>query len=202
MATTYSLIANVLMVIVLTIMFRRIIRGTTDPNPITWFIWVVVMTMNVFSYHVIVKGNWTEMVLAIVTTLGVISIFGYSLWKGKFQRVEVADGIALVLAVIVGVVWKTTENVVLSNAALQVVLLISFLPTIRGIYQEEIKDHPLPWTIAVVSYGFQILTVLSSSAGWHWAELCYPIVNGILGNGSVAVVAFLQRKSLSSSRSL
>jgi len=194
MAEIYSLIAGILMILVMATYLYKVVTGISTPNTATWVIVLVVMTLNTLTYYTVVGGDLRKVGISVLATLGIIAIFTYSLFKGKFSRIGLIDGIVISLAFVVGFVWRTTGDAVLANLALQIVLLISFLPTARGLVRNEIRDHPLPWTLAVLSYCFQILTVLSGVKGWTWPELVFPILNGIFGNGTVLCIIIWKRR--------
>lgn len=193
MTEAFSLIANLLIIVVMATYLHKVVSGTTTPNTATWLIWLVVMTINTLTYYQVVGGNLKEVGISALATAGIIAIFVYSLFRGKFSRIGAIDGVVLALAIVIGAIWQTTGDAVLANLALQVVLLISFIPTAHGLVTGILRDHPLPWVIAVLSYCFQVLTVLSGAEGWTWPELAFPILNGIIGNGSVLCIIVWKR---------
>ena len=193
MAEAFAFTASILILVVMGIYLYKVVYSTTRPNTATWLIWVIVMSLNTGTYYEVVKGDLKEMALPSLATSGVILIFIYSLFKGKFQRIEVFDVATVGLSFAIGVVWKTTGDAILANLALQMILLMSFFPTVRSVWKDPRSDHWLPWAIAVASYSFQILAVLWSLDGWTWPELAFPFANGILGNGSVPVAMWLKK---------
>ncbi|MBI4122083.1 MAG: hypothetical protein HY461_02020 [Parcubacteria group bacterium] len=165
----------------------RLVKNDTIPNPATWLITVVLMTINTLTYSVVVEGKIEEATLSILVLIGVVIIFFYSLANQKFAKPELVDFIVLGLAAIIVALWKMTANTALANVALQSVFLISIVPMVYGLVKGSLRDHPLPWALAVVSYLFQIATILTDPDGWRWVELAFPILNGIVGNGTVAI---------------
>lgn len=182
-----GLIAALIVFVVYATYFRQVLKGTSIPNPATWVIWLIVMTMNAVSYCIMVE-SWGKSLLAICSAAFIAALFVYSLIKGKFAKLAVLEYIVIGLALVIGVFWQITKDARLANLALQAILLISFVPTAIGIIRNTAKEGPLPWVIASVSYCFGVAAVL---CGWSrdWAELAFPIVNGIIGNGSIAIFA-------------
>ncbi len=193
MSDAFLALANLLMVATVTIYFRGVVKGTTTPNTATWLISAVVMTMNTITYLTVVDGDLKKAAIGAVVNLGILAIFGYSLFKGKFANLGRLDAVMLALACLIGTVWRNTGNAIIANLALQAVLFISFIPTVVGLLRGELRDNILPWSLAVIAYTFQILAILTAKADWTWPEIVYPILNGIMGNGSV-IAAILWTK--------
>ena len=188
-----ALSANIIMLAVMVIYIRRLVSGQTIPNTATWLITFVVLTMNTVTYAMVVQGNLQELALCVLANAGVSVIFFYSLIKGKFAKIGRVDKVAVILATAIGAFWRTSGNAIWANKG---VLFISFVPTIIGLLRFELRDYALPWLLAVVSYLFQIATILCDASGWRWTELVFPVLNGLLGNGSVAVAVLWQGRAL------
>jgi len=101
--------------------------------------------------------------------------------------------VVLFLSCVVGIFWKTTGDPVVSNLMMQIILVISFVPTLVGLIKRRLREKSLSWNLAVLSYCFLIVSIVSGSS-WTWAQLAYPFFNGIVGNGSVAIASILTKK--------
>jgi len=157
-----------------------------------------VCSSDLFSYFSVVGGNLFKSFVTVVAAIGLTVIFIYALRTGKFGRLGRVEFISFALAVAIGIVWKTTGNPILANLSLQAVLMISFYPTINGLIKRELREKPLPWVLAVSAQIFQILSiVLDWQTSGGWPSLVYPILNGVLGNGSVAVIVLHQARQSS-----
>ena len=113
--------------------------------------------------------------------------------KGEFVKLGRLDYVVILMVVIIGVFWQTTGDPITANLLLQLILLISFYPTVRGLLRRELREKPLPWNLAVISYVLLISAILIDWKSGAWLELIHPIVNGIIGNGSVALIANIQK---------
>ena len=193
MAIVFSALASITVTAVMVLYFRQTVKGSSTPNPATWLIWVVVGVMNLVSYYSVVRGNILEWIMTPCGTLGMIAIFIYALLKGKFGKVGATEIICIILAIIVGIIWKTRGPVV-ANISLQVIFAISFYPTAAGLIKGRLRERPLPWALASMSYIFLVLTVLCNFTGDDWTKLVYPIVNGVFGNGSILVIILVLRR--------
>ena len=194
MVELFSGLASLLIVLVLVAYFKQVIKGQSTPNPATWLIWSIVCTMNAVSYFLVVKGNLWQSSITIIVAVGLSSIFVYSLVKGKFGKLGKTEVICFVSAVIVGILWQITGDANLANILLQGVFLISFVPTVLGLLKRELKEKALPWNLAVVSYSCLLISVIIDIENAGWIALVHPIANGIIGNGSVALIVNLQAR--------
>jgi len=181
--------------IILTYVFYilQIQKGDSIPNPATIFIWFVVGTMNAFSYREVVSGNlWKSLIFFVVASLQFL-LFFYCLIRGKFVRPRAIEFIAILGAFFVGILWKTTGDPIVSNIFLQGIYLISFVPLIIGLIKKRTREKPLAWAFAVSAYVFVIIATTLKFDG-NWISLISPIFVGIIGNGSVALLALFIRK--------
>ena len=185
-----GLISGLLIIPVYLIYLFQVKKGYSTPNPATWSIWVIVMLLNGATYFSMI-GDLFESFIAIVVPLLLIILFVYISAKRKFVALGKTEIIILILTFCIGILWKITSATI-SNLCLQVILLFSFWPTIRGLLKNELSEKPLPWLLAVVAYFFTIAANLSDFSG-DYIKLVFPIVNGVIGNGSVAVIAIIKK---------
>ncbi len=193
MAEFFSLSASFVFIGVVIAYFRQVTTGDSVPNPVTWFIWTVVMTMNAITFLAMTEKDWIEGSLTITTAIGVGSIFMYSLIKGKFAKIRIWDIIALLLAVGIGIFWATTNDPKITNLLLQANLIVGFIPTIIGLVKKTLHESPLPWCLGITAY---ILMIIGISINWdgNWYAYGFPVINGLVGNGSVVAIILLQKR--------
>jgi hypothetical protein len=183
-----SVLSGVAMLVFVVMYLRQIVLGASTPNPGTWIIWSTVMAMNTASYYFVVGENLWTVLMPVIITLGTLAILAYSCVAGRLGRVGAIEIIVLLLAGAVGIFWATTRDPVASNVMMQIVLIVSFIPTVVGLLRGELRETHLSWDCAVLSYGLLIASVLCTS-NWTWVQLAFPFLNGIVGNGSVAIAA-------------
>jgi hypothetical protein len=187
------------MVSVFLFYFRQISKGESTPNPVTWSIWVVVFGMNTVTYFLVAGNDVMKAIQSGLATFFILMIVIYVLVKKGFAKTDKkTDYLCLLLAVVVGIFWKTTRDEITTNLLLQVILAISFIPTLNGIVKGTGKEAFLSWTMAVISYIFLILALFTDPdpEKQRWFMFAFPFVNGIMGNGSIALLALLKRYSL------
>ncbi len=193
LANILSICASIAAVICYISYIRQIVRGFSIPNPATIFIWFSVGILNALTYNTIVsKDIWKSLIF--FTTSGLLCIlFFYSLFRGKFAKFERIELTAIIMAVGIGIFWKTTGNAIVSNLLLQVIYIISFIPVLVGLHRGKLKEKSFAWIVAVIAYVFATMAILLKFDG-NWLSLVPPILTGIMGNGSVALFIFLKRK--------
>jgi hypothetical protein len=194
MSELFSVLSGLAMLAFVAVYMWQTVLGVSTPNPGTWIIWSVVMAMNTASYYLITGENLWPLLTPVVINIGLLLILAYSCRAGKLGRVGATEIVVLLLAGVVGVFWTVTKNPVISNLMIQVVLTVSFIPTVFGLLRGELREASLSWDCAVLSYGFLLASVLCSS-NWSWAQLAYPFFNGVLGNGSVAIATRIRKPS-------
>lgn len=181
-------LTTMLLNLVATVIYvNQIIKNKSTPNPSSWAIWLIVNLVNLITYFIIVDKSFWVAFASITSTIIVLFIFLLSLIKGKFTKLNNLDVISLVIAIGIGMVWKVSGNAVVSNIALQIIFIISFIPTLLGLLKKTAKEESAPWFLGTIAYILQIIIVLSNSIN-VWA-LVFPIIQ-ILGQGSIALISY------------
>lgn len=170
----------------------QVIKGDSTPNPATWTIWLTVSVLNAITF-VQVADTWYQGMISITMTVFVACLFLYSWKQGKFTPLQKLEKGVLILTGVFGLIWLGTGNETLANLLLQISLLFSFWPTLQGLWRNQAKEKPLPWLLAVVAYGMIITSMLISFKG-NYVAFVYPLVNGVIGNGSVAILAIIKQR--------
>jgi hypothetical protein len=96
------------------------------------------------------------------------------------------------IAICVGFFWKISGNAVISNISIQIIFIISFIPTINGLLTKVGKEKPMPWFLGAFAYVLQVIIILSNSVNF-WA-LVFPLIQ-IFGQGAIALISYNKRSS-------
>jgi hypothetical protein len=183
-------LANIFLFATVTLYFINIIKKGVTPNPATFFVRTGVGFMNCVSYFAVVEKDYFKISSLIISTIGMFLIFFYSLWKGKLTKLRTIDVICGISAIIIGIIWKTTGNSILANLLLQSIMLLAFYPAIDGVRKGIAKEKALPWIFATVSYVFMTIAIIGNG----WEAFIHPVISGIIGNGSLALVIWGHKK--------
>ncbi len=166
---------------------KKVFKDTTEPNFASWFLWAVLTGFNFKTYFTI-SEDYIKSIVSLISAIGCIGIFIGALLYGKLSRLDKWDSIALVIGIIALGIWKYSGSAIYTNAILQTAIMVSFIPTIRGVRNHPEKEYIHPWAVWCVAYSLNILIVLIL---WkeQYTELLYP-VNGLLLHGTVAYYIF------------
>ncbi len=187
MEQVFQSVGSFLLVLVYIFYLKQTIKGESTPNPATWLVWFVIMGINTITYFKIVDEDYFKTAIVIVGFTGITSIMIYSLIKGKFSKIRKLDFFLLIISIAIGIFWIISKNANISNLLLQIIIFISFLPTVIGLAQNRLKEKHLPWTLASVAYTLQTISLLINWDG-NYYQLFLPIINGILGNGLIPII--------------
>lgn len=184
--------AGLMHIIAFVIYYKQMLVGTSRPNTSTWTLWVFISTMNCLSYIVmsksIVKG-----LLPIASTTACIMVFFASLFKGKLSKLNIGDEIVLVIGVFSLFVWWAYHSAIYANLLLQICIIISFVPTYRGIWKDFSIEKAWPWFVWSSAYILQIILVFLK---WEiWYQLVYP-VNCLILHAGIGMLALSKFRSV------
>jgi len=188
----FGLIAGLVALLAYGTYFSQIIRGKSTPNASTWGIWLLLSVINTFTYFLVTNGNIWQSLIVFAVTFATAVIFIYSAIRGKFSKVTRIEVLVFILALAIGIFWQTTSNFRISNLLLQVIYLISIIPTVTGVIRGTGKEHYVAWVIAFIAYMFSTASIYFAP-DVDWIAFVYPIVNGLMTNGIVIVSIFYKK---------
>ncbi|HRX64211.1 MAG TPA: hypothetical protein P5060_03855 [Candidatus Absconditabacterales bacterium] len=155
---------------------------------------MVAGVINAITYYHLISGNIFKYMIAILTAICASFVFFYTLFKGSFKKLNEVDSVIILLLVCVGIFWFTSKNQRNTNLLLQLVYIVSFVPIAYNVWFKNATEYIVPFLIALFAYSISIITILLEWNG-DWAEIAYPVANGIIGNGLVVVVIYKKQKN-------
>ncbi len=187
-----ALIANIPMLFVYITYFKQVIKQQSVPNPATWLVWSAAMLLNALTYFFLSEKNWYKSSITIIVFILMALIMLYSWKKGKFSKLGLLEGNALFATCLVGALWWLNKETAIANFLLQIILLMSFVPTIVGLLTGANKEKWPPWLLAVITYMLFTTGIIVDFKG-DYSLLAYPVINGMIGNGSVLTIILFQK---------
>ena len=142
------------------------IRGRTNPNPATWAQWACIGSLNALSYHFMSGGDVVKSLQAYGSAVANLSMFVFALRKGRFEPLKRRDVVLLVLGVSSILIWWWTKSATYAQLTIQLVILISILPTWIDTWQEPDKESPFPWLVICIPYLITGATVALRITDW------------------------------------
>ena len=163
--------------------------GKSDPNPVSWFLWAFLATLNALSFSAM--NDRIAALQFFAGSVGSTATFLYVLFIGRFRWLNTREWVVLVFGIIAIFVWRqytaTTANMILAG-----VLLWSFEPTIRGVWNNPLKEKSTTWWLWTMAFAITGANTYLYKGGWT-LSLVISFV-GILGHGVVAVLCRDSRK--------
>ncbi len=190
---TLMIIASLILLSAPVIYITRVAQGHITPNPVTFLIRSVVAAINMVTYFFVAGRDPFKASVALVSTLGLTTIFVYSFRKGKFSKINGFDISLGVISFAVAILWKLNNDPVIANLCLQSAMLLAFVPTIRAVLAGVTREQVLPWALPTLSYTLMIYA-LSLSGTTTWQQLVNPFV-GMIGNGGLMLAVACKQKS-------
>lgn len=150
---------------------RVVLSGETKPNGATWAIWSAIALISSSSY-LASTGDFWKSIIPLVNILLCIGTFVLALVSGKFKKLDVTDWCALAIGIVATLVWKLT-TASYANLIVQAAIIIGFIPTWHGVWQNPSREKPRPWWIWSISYCIAGIVVIMRWKG-QWIDLVYP----------------------------
>lgn len=149
------------------------------PSPIGFGIWLLADTVNLFTYLDFSKF-WVAPVTMVLVALTIVIIAVIRTVKATnkgIYKLGIIDWFAIIISISSLIFWMATDNAMLSNMAIQVVLAMGFIPVIKELIVEKKIEPLLSW--GLVALGFLIVFIHTLNYYEHWEELIYPTVTVI-----------------------
>ena len=157
--------------------------GKSDPNPVSWFLWSYLATLNALSFSAM--NDRVAALQFFAGSVGCLATFFYVLIIGRFKWPIVREWWMLVLGSVAIIGWQqftaTTANMILAG-----ILIYSFEPSIRGVHEDPWREKPLAWWMWTIAFGLTGLNTFLFKGGWT-LSLVMPVV-GVVCHALVAIL--------------
>jgi hypothetical protein len=129
--------------------------GKSKPNVSTWAIWTVMAGLNAATFMQI--SSVAHALQYIAGTVATFLTFGSMLWERRFGWPNPLDVAVAAICAAGLVVWRLSGDATYANVVLLVAVLLSFVPTVRGVCHDSSREVPLPWVLWTSAYAVQVL---------------------------------------------
>ena len=184
----FGIISGVFAIVSAVPYIRDTLKGSTRPNQVTWFIWVLLLVIALLSQ--ISSGGKDSLVFVCGDLIATSIILVLALFKGERQWHWI-DKWALVGAGIGLVLWGVFNQPVLALAMIIFVDFCGAVPTLRKSFAEPESETFIAYLITATGAVFGILAV----GALNISLLVYPLYI-MLVNLSVALAIWLGRRHL------
>ena len=181
-------IAGVLNLVAYLLYNRQMDHGKSHPKVATWLLWGFVYSLNSGSYLSLSGGHWIKIALPLASAAACLGTLLCALVRGRFrhQVLDAWEKAVLVIALAASLVWWHGQEAAYANLCLQTAFIVSFMPTVVGVWREPQSERWLPWVMWAVAYA-----VMTYSVWLHWrswSEMAYPL-NGLCLNAAVGLLS-------------
>jgi len=169
MKETLAIVAAILAIAGNIPYLRDVLKGRAEPHAYSWFVWSVVMGINLFGQ--IAKGAGYGAWPTAVSWIFTVAIFLLALRFGRKNIVR-QDTIFLCVALLGLIPWFVTKDPTFSVVIAVAIDLVAYAPTIRKTLQNPKTETPLLYGSNVLRHvlslfslqSYNIATVLHSVA--------------------------------------
>jgi xanthine/uracil permease len=194
MGQIIGIIAFIVMLIAGGFFVFQIKKETSTPNLITWLTGLLVGTINAPTFYKIAGDDLNSSLIMFASLSTLVVIFIYSLLKNKFAKPTLWDIAILVVAIVILVLWQLATDNRTANFLVQIVIFVSNIATIVGLLRKKLKEYPTSWIWGVSAYTIAVIGFLFKGKT-DWLMYFGPILNGIICNGVVYIIAWKQNKN-------
>lgn len=168
------------------IYLRQVRFGSSVPNPASWTVWAFLAVLNALTFW---KASGDVLATMTFFTGGVMctAVFAYSLYAGKFAKLDIQAKVVLGIGLIACLVWWLLQDASYANVIVAFGFAVSSWPTIRGVWHDSRTEKSLPWFIWMGAFTLTLVNVLVRWEG-RYIALLMPI-ECIIIHGVVAIKA-------------
>ena len=171
---------------------RKMFKGTSQPNPLSWWLWSFLSILNFVSYLIYSK-DFVKTLLALENaTSCCITAYLVSKRVKKTEPLKFWEKITALLSIIAGLVWIVFNTAFYANLIIQVAGWVSSMPTIAATWETPRKEPRFPWFLwsAIYVTLFAVIALRIKS----WMDLIYPI-NYFLVHFTIFILAIQKATS-------
>lgn len=188
-----SISAALLQGLAFIVYLRQVRFGSSVPNPASWTVWAFLATLNALTFW---KASGDALATMQFFTGGVmcIAVFVYSLYAGKFAKLDTQAKVVLGIGLVACLVWWVLQDASYANIIVAFGFAVSSYPTIRGVWQNPQNEKSLPWFMWTVAFTLTLANVVTRWKG-QYISLIMPI-ECIVIHGVVTFLVLEDRRSL------
>lgn len=145
-----------------------ILRGSTKPNRVTWFVWASVGVLILFTYHELEgKAGF------ILTVAGALCQLIVALLSIKYGTggTSVLDRVCFALVIVAYLIWWLTGFALYPYVLAVCIDLFAVTPTFSKTYHDPGSEDLAAWSICTIGVLLSVLAIEQ----WSFAEALFPV---------------------------
>ncbi|MDB5162223.1 MAG: hypothetical protein JWM52_731 [Candidatus Saccharibacteria bacterium] len=165
----------------------EIVKGTTKPRIVSWFVWTVLTAIAAVAS--LSDGQYPTAILLFAAAIetGLVVILG---WKHGDRKIETLDIVCLIGAVVGVVLWQVFNSPAIAVISTVSIDLVGGIPTLIHAYKKPHEETALTFFLAFAG-GFLTLLAVSD---WRITSVAYPIYLVVINLVFTALVLVGQRR--------
>ncbi len=158
----FSIISVSLLNLIITIRYCWMLyKGKIKPALAMWVFFTIAVGMSLVTY--LAKDNFsiwdnilntTDLILVLTVSIA-IAIWGDK--SSKFTKFDTGCLIAVIVAILF---WAITQNHLITNLSIQLIMVVSYFPVIRRLFQS--KENTEPFSVWIMMMLVPVFSLLSS----------------------------------------
>ncbi len=158
----FSIISVSLLNLIITIRYCWMLyKGKIKPALAMWVFFTIAVGMSLVTY--LAKDNFsiwdnilntTDLILVLTVSIA-IAIWGDK--SSKFTKFDTGCLIAVIVAILF---WAITQNHLITNLSIQLIMVVSYFPVIRRLFQS--KENTEPFSVWIMMMLVPLFSLISS----------------------------------------
>jgi len=158
----FSIISVSLLNLIITIRYCWLLyKGAIRPALAMWVFFTIAVGMSLITY--LAKDNFsiwdnilntTDLILVLTVSIA-IAIWGDK--SSKFTKFDTGCLIAVVIAILF---WAITQNHLITNLSIQLIMVVSYFPVIKRLF--ESKENTEPFSVWILMMLVPVFSLISS----------------------------------------
>ncbi len=190
-----QVLSGIILMIVPIIMITRVMASKINPNATSFLIRSVVAVANLITYfNMTHQSSWKSIVM-LASAVSLTLIFVTCAYKNGFKNLNKIDKISATLSLVILLFWGFSGKDIATNLLLQVVIAVSYIPTINGIKKRINKEIVLPWALASTSYALALTSLIIMNSSF--VSMVNPILCLALNTVTTIIIRIVNKKTQS-----
>ena len=181
----FGIIAAVIAFTAYPVYIFSIVKGTTRPDRVTW--WILSLSCFLLAASYYASGARDTVWIALAYAFGDVVIAIFSIWYGDGQW-DFMDKICLVLAVVAAGLWWLLGSPLVAFLISMGIDFLGIVPTIYKTYNKPSTESATAWIMDSIASVFSVLAIEKLT----FAVVIYPVY--LLLTNCILAFLTLQRK--------
>jgi hypothetical protein len=131
-------------------------HGKTHPNQVTWCIWTTIGFILLWSSYVSGATNTLWLLVALVISQSIITIYSFKYGRGKWQRLDILCLAGAGLSLLLWLLSGSPLVAILMNTTMD---MLGAVPTINKVYRHPNSEDLVFWSMSFISASLNLFAL-------------------------------------------